>query len=172
VVGGAALIAAYVLGSVYNLLTLRAVFNGRSHARINANIKQRLLLLRTAPLTAQRREELLTNSELMDVFYVLIDSNATLRERAALVRDNGLKWSSIADAVVLGVAFSSLYLALYITTDYKLFGYWCIGSLVLALIGALLHPVAERRHVELSNSQLDFVANHLRADAERRLNAL
>src|SRR2546425_5423099 len=54
--GGVA-VAAYVLGAIYNLYCLRAVFNRNSHARITANIKIRLLTIgRTAPLANARRE--------------------------------------------------------------------------------------------------------------------
>jgi hypothetical protein len=169
---GAGLVAAYVLGAVYNLLCLRAAFNGKSHARITANIKNRLLTLRTLPLSNARREELCRRGEVMDVFYALVDSDDTLKERAKLVRDNGLHWSTIADVVVLGVAFTSLYVALWFTTDYTPFLYWCVASAILTLVGLLLHPLAERRHVQLSNTQLEFIANQMRVEAEQKIDAL
>ena len=169
---GAGLIAAYVLGAIYNLLCLRAVFNGRSHARITANIRSRLLDMRTLPLTNARREELSRGSEVMDVFYALVDSDETLKERAKLVRDNGLHWSTIADVTVLGVAFASLYVALWFTTGYAPFLYWCAGSAIFAVVSALLHPLEERRHVELVNAQLDFISNQMKGQAEQKINAL
>ena len=170
---GVGAVLAYALGTLYNLFCLRAVFNGKSHERITQNIKARLLELRTAPLTPDRKQQLLTGNELMNVFYAMVDSNDSLKERAKLVRDNGLVWSSIADATVLGVAFAALYLTLGFTTNHRPFFEWGIGAGIIAFVaGGLLHPVAERRHIQLGNAQLEFIATQTTADAQQRVNAL
>jgi len=171
---GAAAVVAYVLGAIYNVYCLRAMFNRNSHARITANIKHRLLAMgRTMPLTDARREELLRGNDLMDVFYALIDSRESLKERAKLVRDNGLVWSSIADVVVLGVVFASLYIPLWLIVDYAPFKIWGFASGALTLLaGFLFHPQAERRHIQLSNEQLNFIATQMKGEVETKVNAL
>lgn len=171
---GVGVALSYVLGAVYNLYCLRAVFNGRSHSRITTNIKKRLLEMgRTTPLTDLRRDELLRGNQLMDVFYALIDSNDSLKERAKLVRDNGLIWSSIADVTVLGTVFTALYLPLWFITGYMQF-LLCSGtSAVLALMaGVFLHPRAERKHIQLGNDQLDFIYTQMRNEVTKKVNAL
>jgi len=173
-IAGTGLVASYVLGAIYNLYCLRAIFNGKSHAKITTNIKQRILEIgRTVPFTDERKDQLLRGSELMDVFYSLVDSNDTLKERAKLVRDNGLKWSTVADVTVLGTMFAALYLPLWFTTGYALFMVWGLGAAAVASIaGALLHPRTENKHVQLGNNQLDFIAQHLKDQVSQKVNSL
>jgi len=174
VIAGAGIVVSYVLGAIYNLYGLRAVFNGNSHARIITNIKHRLLEIgRTTPLTDERKNQLERGSELMDVFYSLVDSNDTLKERAKLVRDNGLIWSTVADVTMLSTMFGALYLPLWLTTGEAQFMIWGLGAAVVALVAGLSwHPRAERRHVQLGNDQLNFIAQHLKNEASEKVNAL
>jgi hypothetical protein len=167
-------VIAYGLGAIYNLFCLRAVFNGRSHARIGANIKSRLLSIgRTQPLTDARREELLRGKELMDVFYALVDSQESLKVRAKMVMENGIVWSSIADFVVLGIMFAALYFPLSFIVDYRPFLDWAIVATAAALVaGFVLHPLAERKHIRLGNDQLDFIETQMKPQAELKINAL
>jgi len=111
---GVVSVVAYAIGMLYNVYCVRALFNRNSHKRIRQNIKRRLLSIgRTTPITDEKRQALLAGSALMDTFYSLVDSEDSLKEKAKLVRDNGLAWSSIADIVVLGVVFACLYLPLW-----------------------------------------------------------
>jgi hypothetical protein len=171
---GVATVVAYALGAIYNLWCLRAVFNGRSHARIGANIKRRLLVIgRTQPLTDARREELLSGKELMDVFYALVDSQESLKVRAKMVYENGLLWSSVADCVVLGIMFAALYFPLWLILGYRPFLDGAIVATAVALLAAfVLHPRAEKRHIRLSDDQLDFIATQMKPQAELKINAL
>ena len=171
---GVAGIAAYAIGAIYSSFCWRAIFNGRSHARIGANIKHRLLAIgRTQPLADARREELLSGKELMDVFYALVDSNETLKVRAKMVYENGLYWSSVPDCVVLGTMFAALYFPLWLMSDYRPFLDWAVvASAVALLAGFVLHPRAEKKHIHLSNDQLDFIEGQMKPQAEPKINAL
>ena len=167
-------VVAYAVGMLYNVYCVRALFNRKSHSRITENIKQRLLAMgRTAPIPDEMRQALLTGSALMDTFYSLVDSKDSLKEKAKLVRDNGLAWSSIADVVVLGALFACLYLPLWYSTKYSLLLYWGAISGALALLSALFfHPRAERRHITLSNEQLDFIQTQMKDEVETKVNSL
>lgn len=171
---GVTTVAAYAVGMLYNVYCVRALFNRKSHKRITENIKRRLLSIgRTTPITNEKRQALLAGSALMDTFYFLVDSKDSLKEKAKLVRDNGLAWSSIADIVVLGVVFACLYFPLWLFTHYSLFLCWGAISGVLALASALLfHPRAERRHIALSNEQLDFIQTQMKEEVRAKVNAL
>lgn len=164
VTAGIGIVISYIIGSLYNLYCLRAVFNRRSHRRITNNIKRRLLEIgRTIPLPEDRRQQLIQGRELMEVFYSIIDSDDSLKERAKLVRNNGLIWSTIADFTVIGATFCILYILLGYLTSYVSFYHWSIGMGVLAVIcGLVLHPRAEKRQIELGEEQLHFIkVNHL-----------
>lgn len=171
---GLGLAVATVIGYAYNLYCFRAVFNRRSHTRITDNIKRRLLDMgRTAPLTPERRTALLSSGQLMLVFYSLVDTNNTLQERAKLVRSNGIVWSSIADAVVLGAVFCVLYLPIWYVTKDEQFLTWSIASGGIALLAALiLHPAAEKRHIALGNDQLNFIESQLKPELIKKVDAL
>ncbi len=111
--------------------------------------------------------------ELMDAFYSLVDSNNTLKERAKLVRNNGLVWSSAADATVIGTIFAVLYIAVGFWMDFKPFLGWAFTFGVVALVaGVFLHPRAEQKHVQLGNAQLSFISQHLNDEATEMVNKL
>lgn len=167
-------VLAYVIGSLYNLFNSRSVFNRSSHEKITMNIKKRVLQIgRTRPLSDAERTELLEGRKLLDVFYNLIDSNESLKERARLVRNNGLIWSTCADLTVVGTCFACLYLPAGLLYFYPPFLKWGMGAAAVALLsGLLLHPLAEKRHIELSNDQLDFIDTNLQKEARSRIDAL
>jgi hypothetical protein len=167
-------VVAYAVGMLYNVYCVRALFNRNSHDRITRNIKQRLLAMgRTAPITVEKRQALLAGTALMDTFYSLVDSKESLKEKAKLVRENGLAWSSIADVAVLGALFACFYLPLWFFTNYSLFLYWCAISAVFALFSAFfLHTRAEQRHIALSNEQLDFIQTQMKNEVEKKVNSL
>ena len=171
---GAGLVGAYVLGAIYNLTCFRRMFNGKSHSKITSNIKKQLLDIgRTKLLTEVQRNELLRGKKLMDVFYALIDSNESLKERSKLVRDNGLVWSSIADLVVLGTVFGAIYVPLSLITHYSLFLIWgAISGLIAFIAAKTLHPLAEKKHIKLSNDQLDFIATQMKDKVTEKVDAL
>jgi Flp pilus assembly protein TadB len=167
-------VVAYAVGMLYNMYCVRALFNRKSHNRITLNIKKRLLCMgRTVPITPQQEQALLSGNALMNTFYSLVDSQESLKEKAKLVRENGLAWSSIADIVVLGTLVACFYFPLWLLTNYSPFLYWAAIAVVLALLSAfVLHPRAERRHIALSNEQLDFIKTQMKSEVEQKVNAL
>lgn len=166
-------VVAYILGAIYNIFCIRAIFNGQSHKKIINNIKNRILDMgRTLPLTPERRSELLSGNEIIDIFYALVDSNKTLTERSKLVRDNGLKWSSVADIIVLGTFFGFLYMIIGLVLNNKLMLEFSEYSLLTIILFWFLHPIVEKKHIALSNSQLDFIGNQLRNELIQRVDDL
>jgi hypothetical protein len=165
---------AYVIGWLYNVYCLRAAANRKSHARINANIKKRLLEMgRTAAISNEKREELLAGKALMIVFYSLIDSNDSLKEKAKLVRHNGLIWSSAADVTLIGSLYAAIYLPVWLSTGRTLY----LVSLLIALGAAfvarfIVHPTAEKKHISLGDDQLDFMELQMKDKVEEKVNAL
>jgi hypothetical protein len=174
VTAGAALVLAYIAGSIYNAYLARGIFNSKSHERITSNIKTRLLNIgRTSPLTDEKRNELLKGRTLMNVFCGLIDSNETLKEKAKLVRKNGVVWGSLADVIVIGTFFAVLYIFWWLGSEHTPFFIWGIVSGILAAISAfVLHPRTEKRHIELGDEQLGFIESHLRDEVQTKVNSL
>ncbi|MBH3329648.1 hypothetical protein I5L56_08435 [Pseudomonas oryzihabitans] len=111
--------------------------------------------------------------KMMIIFYHLIDNDESLKEKGKLVRDNGLLWSSTADAIWLGLIFSYLYLIL---------SWVCIffapeKSMPLAISGLMIAvtvwalkkialPRIHREHLKLSNDQLEIINQLHKATAQ------
>jgi len=171
---GALVVAAYGLGMIYNVYCVRALFNHCSHKKITDNIKQRLIAMgRTSPISSAKREQLMNSTVLMDIFYSLIDSKESLKEKSKLVRENGLIWGCAADLTVLGSLFSIFYFPVYLSTNYPLFLYWITTSLITSLVFAfIIHPKTEIRHIELSNEQLDYIESQLKKEVTEKVDVL
>lgn len=169
-----ALALPFVIGYIYNAFCIRSIFNNSSYARINENIKNRIFSIgRTTPITDIQQQSIKSSRVLLDIFYAIVDTNESLKERSKLVRNNGLAWSSTADCVVIGSCFSLIHLPIWITTDYSLFLYACIFSLTTALICAfIIHPQTEKRQIELGNEQLNFIQTQLSDIVKQKVNAL
>jgi hypothetical protein len=94
------LLAAVVLGTIYTLTGFRDLSNRCYHLDINKNI--------SSALVDPFREEIpnagsLEWRDLRHVFYHFIDSDETLKTKSAIIRFNGLLWTSIADLRVVSI---------------------------------------------------------------------
>ncbi len=109
----------------------------------------------------------------MDVFYSLVDSSESLKEKAKLVRDNGLLWSSVADAAVLGAVFAAFYLPCGLLMRDSGLIYAGLVSAAVAVVSKFgLHPTVERTHIRLSDDQLNFIETQMKDKAAEKVNLL
>lgn len=155
-----------LLGALYIIFNLRRFAWRESHRKINDNIKDRLLApcLHDA-LIEGANDSLRTGNALMHVFYKLVDRDPSLTEKANRVRFNGLLWSTVADLTTVGTLGALLYLfAFAITDEFHQLLMFALLALVALLAHFILMPVVTRRHIELSDDQLEFIVQHYRAD--------
>ena len=170
---GAAL--AFVIGTLFSSLKIRSYRNSESHKQIDDNIKTKLL---EHGLTTDQPQEMIdaikSSKQLMYIFYYLIDNDASLKEKAKLVRDNGLTWTSTADLAILGCVFSWLYFILILFFGAEPLFVWAglmIGSLGL-ISGAFLHPMSAREHINLSNEQIGFILTNHKKELQEKVAGL
>lgn len=157
-------ILTFIIGTLLSQTGMRNKVLKQSLEKINGNIFNRLHEISYGQSTQGKIFSSEKQRKMMRIFYHLIDNDESLKEKAKLVRDNGLIWSSIADAIWLGALFSFLYLVLaYISTFYapdKTFAL-TITSIILLFIALILCglvlPKIHKEHIKLGNEQLDII---------------
>lgn len=172
---GLGAVLAFGIGTVFGNVKVRALWTASSHQKINENIKDKLLQNGlTKIVTDEKYAEIRSSRKLMHVFYYFIDNDMSLKEKAKLVRDNGLIWTSTADIVILAFIFSVFYMLLI-----AIFGSQTIlimAAILIFLIGLLsalvLYPNAVADQIELSNSQIEYIVTHKKKCLEEKVNSL
>lgn len=170
---GAAL--AFVIGTLFSGLKIRSLRNKKSLEQINNNIKAKLIEhgLTTAQDPA-KIEKIKASKQLMHIFYHFVDNDASLKEKSKLVKDNGLTWTSTADLAILGCVFCWLYFILILVLGAE--PLFFIAGLLIGILGlisgAVLHPMAAKEHINLSNEQLGFIFTNYKKELQERVTAL
>ena len=153
-------VAAVVLGALYYILDGRQLAWRSFLTKIQDNIKDRLLD-ECGGLSATEREELRKGRTLMNQFYLFVDRDPSLIEKAKRVRFNGIFLSSLADCSTIGGIGCVVYLVANLVTHRV---DWLAIAVVLGVLFAVsqwvLLPVVTRKHLELSDDQLEFIAQH------------
>lgn len=165
----------FVIGTLFNTYNLRKLILKKSLDEIDNNIKNKLLQEGlTASQTPTKIEEIKKSKKLMNIFYYFTDTEETLKEKAKLVRENGLVLSSSADIALIGSFFSLLYLFLSYFHDINalfLFSGLAIGA--MAIISWLsVHSKALESHLLLSNEQLDYIIQNKKNELQTKVMGL
>lgn len=159
------------LGVLYHMSNIRGYFLKDSLSQIHENIKNKLL----APFKKKQniykyQDKLRHGKVLLDCFYKLIDNNETLKEKAKNVHYNGLIWSSVADTSALSAVAVLLYFCVWIVSTTTAYLIWFLIFFVLHLLSSrILMPVITRKHIEVSNDQLEFIKLHLKDELQAEL---
>jgi Flp pilus assembly protein TadB len=168
-------ISAFVVGALFNNLNIRSVINAKSHARIVGNIKEQLMRNGlTKEVSPEERDVVRSSERLMHVFYQFIDNDKSLSEKARLVRDNGLVWTSAADIAIVTLFFCIIYLILiaYFGLNSILVFAFVLTLLVAAFLIWVVHPNAESQQIALSNDQIEFIVTHKKQELQNKVNGL
>jgi len=166
---------AFVIGTLFSNLKIRAYRNEKSHKLIDDNIKTKLIEYGlTTGQTPEKIDEVKSSKQLMHIFYHFIDNDASLKEKGKLVRDNGLTWTSTADMAILGCIFCWIYFVLILffgPESIFVSAGLMIGCLGL-ISGAILHPRSVKEHIKLSDEQIGFIITNYRSELQTRVTAL
>lgn len=157
---------AVVIGSLYIILNARRVALKSSLASIDNNIKDKLLeTCLPDPVISRKVSRLKQGRTLMHVFYRLVDNDPTLQEKAKRVRFNGLLWSTAADLMTVSALGSVAYTIGFMVTDrvhHLLLMLSLMALFVVAKFG--LMPIITRKHIDISNEQLEFIRLYFRTN--------
>jgi hypothetical protein len=151
----------FALGAIYHLFNIRSHFNRSSIERIDSNIKSSLLEpFRNDHEISNKSETLKKGRTLMSIFYQIVDNDNSLTAKAKNVRFNGIFLSSVADLIFISFLAIVMHFVCYeiwkSNYNLALIFVW-LGIYILAYV---LLPKVTKRHIDLSNEQLDFIRTH------------
>jgi len=161
---------AITLGAIYYQLDIQRLITSPSYHLINKNIYDRLLKIYSKEIDAKNKKHILNDGSYMRVFYNIVDNDESLKQKANLVRFNGIFWTSSADIFIISLVYCCLY-------HYNIF----IASNNIALSKALviimwaalfLHIISVRKHIKLGNSQLKIIDQLYKTKVESKIDAI
>lgn len=158
------------IGVLYYLLGVRNLLWKPYHERVRNNIKDKLISPFLGQLNKEQIAYLKQARRLMNIFYHFIDSDSSLTEKAKRVRFNGLIWTSTVDLTIISVLGAlGFWIRLILeTTQYNLV---MAGSLsALALISFGLIQLSTKRHLSLSDDQLEMICQKYKDELDRMIN--
>lgn len=163
-----------ILGYIYYALGLRNLFFKKPIQTIRENIRDRLVSkFDNDPSISPYSDRLKENSNIIEIFYRFVDSDPSLMEKSNNVRFNGVFLSSSADACIISIFAFVVYLALciFLFSYYYLF---CLISSIIIFISSyfLFLPNTRKKHLEYSNSQIDFIITNLHDELMKALEKL
>lgn len=150
-------IAIVFIGVLYYIFHIRYVLWKPFNERIQNNIKNRLLKRYGKHLNQEQIVELKKGRKLMNIFYQIIDNDKSLTEKANRVRFNGLIWTSMMDIAIISFIGSIIFWIKYFfeTENNNSIFAWCLLAATIIFIG--LTEISTRKHLSLSNEQLDMI---------------
>lgn len=158
---------ALVMALAYYLSPLRSWANGGHHKNVQLNIRTQML--RTGQVKDASE---IPTKKIMNVFYRQIDNDASLKARSEDIMFNGAIWTTLADLVSLSSLFSVGLLISWLADALDSLEI-SLGFAVLAIGCAILQYLATQKHIQMSNGQLEYIADHkreeVRADFENIL---
>lgn len=157
-----AAIVALLFAFVYRIAHLRdRLLLQPDWESINQNIGRRLLsLMPDGELSDVDSRELLRGRRLINLFFAIVDNDASLRERRDGVFENGAYITGAADLFLFST-LGCIGHIMWLTFEWEwVRQYWVFGWMAAAFLGAFLLFAAINRHYRLSNEQLSFIADH------------
>lgn len=165
-------ILAIAIGVFYSILNVRKILWNPYLNRVQTNIKNTLIRAYDQPLSAQQRAYLVEGRRLMIIFYYFIDNDNSLLEKAKRVRFNGLQWTSTIDLTIISSCGALIFwVKLIIETN----AYYLTMALILTILTLVsfgLIQLTTRRHLSLSNEQLEIISQSYKQQLEDKINEL
>jgi GH18 family chitinase len=161
---------AITLGAIYYQLNIQHFITSLSHYLIVKNIYNRLLKTYSKDIDNKIKKYIWDNESYMRVFYNIIDNDESLKQKANLVRFNGIFWTSSADIFIISLIYMCLYhFNLLVTSNNA----GVTKALVIIMFSALfLHVISVRKHIKLSNDQLKVVDDLHKSQVESKIDDL
>ena len=166
------IIVVIAVGVLYYILNIRNLLWKPYFNRVQNNIKDTLLSPFEKQLDKQQEDYLRDGQRLLIIFWHFIDNDNSLVEKAKIVRFNGLIWTSTVDLTIIAACGSLLFWAklIIVTNSYNL--WMAVILLVLALVSFGFIQLMTKRHISLSNEQLETICQSYKPELERKVHEL
>jgi len=161
-----------VIGAIYYIFNVRDLLWNPYHKRVQNNIKNTLISPFNQEVNEQQREYLKGDRKLMNVFYYFIDNDNSLAEKAKRVRFNGLIWTSTIDLTIIA-AIGSLVFWFKLIFEKSSYNFWmAMILLITAIIAFGFIQLTTKRHISLSNEQLEIICQLHRTKLKEKIDEL
>lgn len=152
------IIIVFALGVIYHLFNFRSPFFRSSLEKINSNIKSSLLKpFKDDQEISNKSEALKEGKTLMGIFYSIVDNDNSLKAKAKNVYFNGIFLSSVADLIPISFLAIGMHSACYLIWKSNYYLTLIFVWLVIYILAYVLLPKVTKKHIDLSNEQLDFI---------------
>jgi hypothetical protein len=164
------LILIFTSGGIYYIVDLRKYFFRKSIHKIDENIKTKLInICNNDPEVQSVNGELRRNRTLMHIFYHFIDNDESLKDKANDVRLNGLILSSLSDLAIISLLMIVIYLPFFIVVYNAKYLLLTAISVFAFVISKLFIPKVTKKHISLSDEQLEFIELKYKDDLQQKL---
>ncbi len=163
-------IVVVAIGALYYILDIRYLLWKPYLNRVNNNIKDQLLNSYRLKLSEQQKANLRDSRKLMDAFYYIIGKDNSLLEKAKRVRFNGLIWTSTIDFTIIAAIGSLLFWVKIIIEINSYYLWMALILLISALVSFGFIQLTTKRHLSLSNEQLEIICSKYRTELEKEVN--
>jgi len=162
--------ATIIFGVAYYLMDFRMYVMKTPLSTVRENIKTKLL---SSLNTKDQSLVLKNNVNLMVIFYDFVDHDNSLIEQKKEVYLNGIVWSTLADIRIISIFALILYSIAWFFTDIQDYLILIGATISFIFLTLIFLPVATKKHLNLSNNQLDVILqNHKEELQKKLLNAL
>lgn len=160
------------IGAIYYIINIRDLLWNPYHKRVQNNIKNTLISPFMQQFNKQQIDYLKDGRKLMNVFYHFIDTDNSLTQKANRVRFNGLIWTSTIDLTIIATIGSLAFWSklIFEISSYNL--WMAIILLIIALISFGLIQLTTKRHISLSNEQLEIICQLHKEKLQEKINEL
>jgi hypothetical protein len=150
-----------LIGFPYRTLNLRRWILGNFWSDINKNIEDRLIAIYSSKTAITPSQEGFARSgrHLMDVFYRIVDADESLKSRMTGIYFNGFLTTLGVDLFNLCALAAIVHAGFWAASGANAHGTWIFACFAIALVARVLVIFSIRRHKELSNEQLRYIAN-------------
>jgi hypothetical protein len=150
-------LTAPVLGAVYYALDIRRHMWTGFEDKCHRNVRAKMIQPFATESAGQDTECKLTDSDVMRLFYHILDQDESLKDQAEAVRLNGAVLSTIVDAISIYALFTAVYFVTFVWTRNPLFGWLTIVSGVLQGLFAICEAKVVKKHLVLEDRQLAVI---------------
>ena len=145
------------LGVVYYSFNIRNLLWREVVHTCHRNIRARMIDPIGHEAAYQEVTKHLSDKEMMNIFYTIVDNDTSLTDRANDVRSNGAVLTSIIDAIIIIYFFAIVYIVTFLIVRASPFVWFTIIALLLQFV---LWPMKRRvlqKHIVHEDEQLGMI---------------
>lgn len=167
---GLYLIVVLIFGAIYYLLRFRSILWRFFNGRIQNNIRKKMISPFAKDYTEEEIDKINEKGKLMNAFYKIIDNDESLKEKSNNVRLNGLIWTSAMDMAIISALGAVVSWIMFFIQRHEYNSTLAWYLIIIAIISVILVEIATRRHISLSNEQLEMICQVHKDELKERLN--